>query len=84
MIDLGHFSSPSSINGDLIPQQETILINNVYNKIVVTICFNDPPRTQIDSGAKCSVTNNIDLLQDVKWSDDKNINEVVKYMIRNI
>ena len=71
MIVLGHFSSTSSNTGNLIPQHETIPISNVYNKIVDAICFNDQPRTKIDSGDKCSVTNNIDLLWDVKWFDDK-------------
>ena len=51
-IDFGHFSSPSSINGDLMPLLETIHINNIYNKIATTICFNDPHITQIDNGTK--------------------------------
>ena len=54
----------------MIPQHETIQISNVYNTIVVAICFNDQPWTQIDSGAKCSDTNNVNLLWDIKWFND--------------
>ena len=74
----------SAENGDLMPLLEAIYINNIYNKIAITICFNDPHRTQIDNRTKCSVTNNIDLLQDTKRFDQKDINYFSNNMIGNI
>ena len=35
------------------------------------LCFYDDPRAQMDNGAKCSVTNIVDILRDVKWYNKK-------------
>ena len=34
-------------------------------------CFYDDPRAQMDGGAKCSVINIVEILQDVKWFNIK-------------
>lgn len=42
------------------------------------IRFYDDPHAQIDGGAECSVTNNVDILQYVIWYDE--INKLSLYM----
>ena len=53
----------------LLPDDETVKINNVSDKEERT--FFDFPRAQIDGGAKSSVTNLLEVLHDVRWYNDK-------------
>ena len=48
---------------------ETIIISNVLINNVDTTMFYDDPRVQMDGGAKCSVTNILEILQNVTWLD---------------
>lgn len=53
----------------ILPDDETVKVNNVSEKEVLQ--FFQTPRTQIDGGAKSSVTNLLEVLHDVKWFDNK-------------
>ena len=46
--------------------------NDVKDNPVDRFCFYNDPRAQMDDGAKCSVTNIVEILQDVKWFNGKN------------
>ena len=50
---------------------ETIQISNVSINNVDTTRFYDDPRAQMDGGAKCSVTNILEILRNVTWFDNK-------------
>ena len=45
--------------------------NDVKDNPVDKFCFYDDPRPQMDDRAKCSVTNKVEILQDVKWFNGK-------------
>ena len=61
------------------PSVETIYVEDeimgLINKKQFTdfdkLCFYDDPKAQMDNGAKCSVTNIVEILQNVRWYDDK-------------
>ena len=51
--------------------ENTIHISNISYTDVDKIRFYDDPRAQMDGGAKCSVTNIVDILHEVTWYDKK-------------
>ena len=50
---------------------DTIQISNVSINNIDTTRFYDDPRAQMDGGAKCSVTNILEILRNVTWFDKK-------------
>ena len=51
--------------------ENTIKVSNVSINNVDTTRFYDDPRAQMDGGAKCSVTNILEILRNVTWFDKK-------------
>ena len=58
---------------------KSIKVSNVSINNVDTTGFYDDPRAQMDGGAKCSVTNILEILQNVTWFD-KNKNPAPIHM----
>ena len=50
---------------------DTIKVSNVLINNVDTTRFYDDPRAQMDGGAKCSVTNILEILRNITWFDKK-------------
>ena len=55
----------------VVPDSATVKQNNIFdaNKLESPDKYRiyDLPREQMDDGAKCTITNNINLLKNVKW-----------------
>ena len=49
-----------------------LISNDVTNKHIDKFCFYDDPRALMDGGAKCSVTNIIEILCNVGWFNNNN------------
>lgn len=69
--DIFHEEDNYSMLNTVSYDDEIIPISNVSSNNFDKIHFYDQPCAQMDSGTKCSVTNNIDLLWNVKWYGDK-------------
>ena len=61
-------------------KDNTIQISNVSINNTDTTRFYDDPRAQMDGGAKCSVTNILEILRNVTWFDNKKKNPAPVHM----
>ena len=67
---MGYFKDDATVTGNSAECKESAAIGSV-NNFEDEVLFYDDPRAQMDGGAKCSVTNMISLLHNVRFYSKK-------------
>ena len=66
------------VNADTIDIEDKTMQTNskTVSDNVNKFCFYEDPRAQMDGGAKCSVTNIVEILRNVTWFDQRNCSPI--------